>query len=72
MLDKQIGGDHYMRLVIQPLEFMMYNMSQEEFMGYIKGNITKYIWREKDSELEDLRKAQHYLEIAIKYLEERS
>ncbi len=37
-------------------------MSQEAYRGYIKGNILKYVWRyEKKGLIEDLRKAQVYL-----------
>lgn len=38
------------------------SMSPEEFRGYLKGNIEKYLWRYPyKNKAEDLRKAQWYL-----------
>jgi len=53
--------DHY-NLPIQPWEYMESIMSEEAFQGYLEGNIIKYIsrWRNKGG-LNDLRKAEHYL-----------
>jgi hypothetical protein len=47
---------------IQPWEYMESIMSEEAFQGYLEGNIIKYIsrWRDKGG-VNDLRKAQHYL-----------
>lgn len=58
---KQIGGTHYQKS-IQPWDAMQAWMSQEEFEGYLSGNVIKYMarWRDKNG-VEDLRKAQHYL-----------
>jgi hypothetical protein len=37
-------------------------MTQEAFYGYLKGNVLKYVWRfEKKNRLEDLKKANWYL-----------
>ncbi|MBQ5695934.1 MAG: DUF3310 domain-containing protein, partial [Clostridium sp.] len=34
----------------------------DEFTGFLRGNIIKYVWRYKDKNgLEDLKKAQWYL-----------
>lgn len=60
--DKQVGGDHYKGKKVQHWDFVyMHNLD------YFQGQITKYVvrWRDKGG-LEDLHKAQHYLE---KYLE---
>ena len=36
-------------------------MSPEEFQGYCKGNVIKYVWRFREKNgLEDLKKAQVY------------
>lgn len=49
---------HYMQYVIQPMEFIGLNN-----LGYIEGNIIKYVCRYKlKNGLEDLKKAAHYLE----------
>jgi hypothetical protein len=53
----QVGGDHYMDKAIQPWDYIIANN-----LGYLEGNIVKYISRWKDKGgVDDLRKAQHYL-----------
>ena len=55
--DMQVGGDHYMDKTIQPWDYIVANN-----LGYLEGNIVKYISRWKDKGgVDDLRKAQHYL-----------
>jgi hypothetical protein len=58
----QPGGDHY-RLPIQPWDFILSNG-----IPFIEGNIIKYVtrWRSKGG-IEDLRKAEHYLEKLIEW-----
>lgn len=57
----QVGGDHYSKMKIQPIDFIT-----ENGLGYIEGNIIKYVCRYKDKNgLEDLKKAQHYLQMLI-------
>jgi hypothetical protein len=42
-------------------------MSQQQFKGYLKGNIMKYLWRyDRKNGLEDLQKADVYLQWMIK------
>jgi len=64
---KQIGGSHYTSMAVQPWEAMRAWMSREQFQGYLQGNVIKYISRagKKGDTLEDLKKAQHYLETLI-------
>lgn len=58
-LNEQIGGNHYKKFVIQPVEFIHKNG-----IGYIEGCIIKYVCRHRDKGgIEDLRKARHYLEL---------
>jgi hypothetical protein len=59
--DTQHGGSHYKAMAIQPWDYIVANR-----LGYLEGNVVKYItrWREKGG-LEDLLKAQHYLEKLI-------
>ena len=42
-------------------------MSKDEFMGFLKGNATKYLCRDgkKDDTLQDLKKAKWYLDKMI-------
>lgn len=60
-MDMQEGGNHYKKYEIQPIEFIIKNN-----IGYVEGNIIKYILRFKDKNgLEDLKKARHYIDILI-------
>lgn len=60
-LKTQVGGNHYKDFPIQPIEFIHRNG-----LSYLVGNIIKYIVRYKlKNGVEDLKKAQHYLEILI-------
>lgn len=64
--EKQVGGDHY-KLPIQPIDYIVKNN-----LGYIEGNIIKYVTRYKSKNgVEDLKKAQHYLEMLIEEEERR-
>ena len=63
---KQIGGDHYMNMGIQPWKAMESWMTPEEFRGFLKGNAIKYLARSNTKGgVTDLRKAHHYLEKLI-------
>jgi hypothetical protein len=60
-LRKQVGGDHYSKLAIQPVEYINANG-----LGYLAGNVVKYITRYKDKNgLQDLQKAKHYVQMLI-------
>ena len=60
-LKTQVGGNHYKDFPIQPIEFIHRNG-----LSYLVGNIIKYVVRYKmKNGVEDLKKAQHYLEILI-------
>jgi len=56
----QVAGSHY-RSAIQPWDYIVANN-----IGYLEGNIIKYVsrWKKKGG-VEDLYKAQHYLEKLI-------
>lgn len=64
--DVQVGGNHYTSKSVQPWEAMEAWMSEEAFKGYIWGNVIKYMarWEDKGG-VEDLKKAQHYLDKLI-------
>ena len=60
-LSKQEGGGHYKSLSIQPIEYISKNK-----LGYIEGNIVKYITRHKAKNgVEDIKKIIHYCELLI-------
>lgn len=54
---------HYTRGGIECIDAIEASMSAEEFAGYLKGNVMKYLWRyrNKGRETEDLSKARWYL-----------
>ena len=58
---KQVGGSHYKKYKIQPVEFIIKNN-----IGFVEGNIIKYILRFKEKGgVQDLEKAKHYIELLI-------
>ena len=60
-LEIQVGGDHYQKKAIQPVEYI-----QANGLGFCEGNIVKYVSRWKDKGgVKDLEKARHYLDILI-------
>jgi len=68
MTEKQVGGQHYTKLTIQPWSAMQAWLTREQFLGFLKGNIIKYVARDKNG-IEDLKKAQHYLMKLIEEIE---
>ena len=53
-------------LDVEVIDVIRASMSPEEFKGYCKGNVIKYVTREnKKNGMEDLRKAKKYLEYVI-------
>jgi len=56
---KQIGGNHYLKYTIPPVEFIIKNN-----IGFVEGNVIKYILRFKEKGgVQDLLKAKHYIEL---------
>lgn len=60
-LASQVGGDHYMKLAIQPIEYAHLN-----HLGPCETNVIKYVtrWRDKGG-IADLEKAKHMLDLLI-------
>ena len=59
--NKQIGGDHYQSMKIQPSEFINKNN-----LPFAEGNAIKYLCRHKQKgQKQDLEKAIHYCQMAI-------
>ena len=60
-LKTQVGGSHYTKMAIQPIEYIHANG-----IPYMEGNAIKYLsrWRSKNG-IEDLRKARHYIDLLI-------
>lgn len=63
---------HYLFGGIQPLDYMKAKMSHEAYMGYLQGNVFKYVSRagKKDDVVQDLKKAQFYLNRLVATMEE--
>lgn len=65
-LDTQVGGDHYKKYKIQPVEYAMANG-----LNYCQANAIKYVTRYKDKNgIEDLKKAIHNIQILIELEED--
>ena len=64
-LAAQVGGDHYTKMSIQPVEFIHANG-----IGFFEGNAIAYLarWKFKGG-IEDLRKAVHHIEMLIEFEE---
>lgn len=62
--ERQVDGDHYKRMAVQPWELMEAVLTYEEFVGYLKGNAIKYLMRDgnKPGAEKDAEKAKHYLQ----------
>ena len=59
--DKQVGGNHYKDMAIQPSEFVNKNK-----MLFAEGNAIKYICRHNNKGgKQDLEKAKHYIDMII-------
>ena len=54
---------HYNTGDVECIQAIQSALSPEEYRGYLRGNTLKYIWRcnYKGKKLEDLRKAQWYI-----------
>ncbi len=60
-LNKQVGGNHYASMAIQPVEFIV-----ENELGFLEGNIVKYVCRHHAKNgAEDIKKAIHYCELLL-------
>ena len=60
-LNKQVGGNHYKHFTIQPVEFIIKNN-----IPFLEGNVIKYVVRHGfKNGVEDLKKAKHYIDLAI-------
>jgi hypothetical protein len=59
-LDIQVSGQHYKNYIIQPVEFIVKND-----IAFLEANVIKYVCRHRAKNgLEDLEKAEHYIQLA--------
>jgi hypothetical protein len=67
VLGTQVGGDHYTKCAIQPIEYVWANG-----LGFSEGNVVKYVTRWKDKGgIKDLRKAAHHINLLIEHAEKQ-
>ncbi len=68
--DKVNHPSHYTQGAVECIDALKASMTQEEFLGYLKGCQMKYIWRYRmKGGVEDLRKARWYLDRLIAEVE---
>lgn len=62
---------HYASGDIECIDAIKASMTREAFLGYLKGNIQKYMWRyeKKVNPLEDIKKARWYMNKLVDELE---
>ena len=62
---------HYTFGKVECIDAIEGSMREESFVGFLKGNVMKYIWRfqDKDDPLKDLKKCEWYLHKLIEYYE---
>ena len=72
MTDNVNGPDHYNSGDIECIDAIRAAMDKDSFCGFLKGNVMKYLWRYKlkNNPIEDLKKAQWYLNKLIENLSE--
>lgn len=61
-INEAVSSNPHYDTSIQPIETMQANMTPEEFLGYLKGNIIKYACRcgRKDEPLKEAKKIKEY------------
>ena len=74
---EQLRGDtvnhpeHYTNGDIECIDAIRAALTAEQYAGYLRGNIIKYLWRyDRKGGVEDLRKARTYLEWLIEAVDE--
>lgn len=66
---RQVGGDHYKRLAVQPWD-VVDTWPIEQQIGYYRGGALKYVMRlgSKDDSTQEANKGLHYLEKLVECL----
>lgn len=67
-LKKQVGGDHYKTVGIQPFELTLANFGYQGLRAAIYNKVNKYLLRDKEDHfkhIEDIEKAIHCLEYQL-------
>ena len=70
--DKVNSPSHYNHGEIECIDAIAAALTPDELKGFVRGNVIKYLWRtEHKGGLEDLKKAQWYLNYLIEKLESK-
>ena len=66
--------EHYNKLDVEAINLIEMSMTKEEFLGYLKGNVLKYIirYKHKGKAGEDLDKGKWYLDRLRNKINEQS
>jgi len=68
MIDK-INPNYYKNKSIETIDAMESQLTRDEFVGYLKGQVWKYLSRHREKNgLEDIRKAKWYMDKLEKVL----
>ena len=69
---RQEGGDHYKKMGAEPWD-VVDTWPLEQRIGYYRGGALKYIMRmgSKDNSLQEIRKAEHYIQKLLEVLGEK-
>lgn len=69
--DHQIGGKHYVELSVQPWDAIESWLNPEQMEGFLRASAIKYMARagSKGPALQDYRKALHYMQKLIEFME---
>jgi hypothetical protein len=60
--DKVNHPNHYTQGKFECIEVIQEQLQADAFLGFLQGNVVKYLWRWRDKNgIEDLKKAQWYL-----------
>ena len=73
-VDAVNSPEHYNMLDIEAINLIEMSMTKEEFLGYLKGNVLKYIirYKHKGKAGEDLDKGKWYLDRLRNKINEQS
>ena len=68
------SSEHYNMLDVEAINLIEMSMTKEEFLGYLKGNVLKYIirYKHKGKAGEDLDKGKWYLDRLRNKINEQS
>lgn len=71
LIDSVNHPSHYCDGSIECIEAIEAQLTPEEYKGYLKGNVAKYVWREAHKGgVESLKKAQWYIDRLVAFLDD--